>query len=447
MEGVPQPGGARFLDLAHMLRSRLLTAVATTLAATAVACRGEDAAPPVTTATTMASTTSTTDADAPTVDGILRIGVMAPDTGAQAAAGPAWRAAAALAVEAINDAGGVLGQPVEVLYGDSGDATTDTAGATVDTFSGSKVDVIVGPASSAVTALVLDKVARSTAVLVNPGNALAEPPADVPYLQLAPSLELLGQAAAQQALTRGLPTALIVARNDEFGQRVSTAAQAALQAAGVSPTVQLYNPESDAYGGDVANAIATGPAQVLLVGYAELADFLSGFIAQGVLPGAFPMEVVTDRVDDAVFRRFSQPSILTGLAVVGADTTLRATRSGFAAELTAADPAATTPTFAAQVYDAVVLAALAAERAGTDDPRQIRQTAPDVSGGTDGAPCDDVASCLAAVATQKVTFAGAGGPYRLDERGLAAEATFQAVGFGADNRLAFADATLLRVPS
>ncbi len=50
-----------------------------------------------------------------------------------------------------------------------------------------RTDVIVGPPSSAVTTLVLDKVARSSAALISPGNPVPDPPTDLPYIQVAPS--------------------------------------------------------------------------------------------------------------------------------------------------------------------------------------------------------------------------------------------------------------------
>jgi branched-chain amino acid transport system substrate-binding protein len=427
--------------------ARLLVAAVATLPIIGPACSGgDDAGPPVTTAAPVAApTTSTTDPDAPTVDGVLRLGVLVPETGSQAPLGPAMRAAAELAVEELNDAGGVLGQPVEVHFGDAGDASTDTAGASVDAFAGARVDVIVGPPSSGVTSLVLDKVARSTAALIAPANPLPDPPADLPYLQLAPGLELLGTAVGQHVATNGLTEALIVARDDQFGQRVAAAVGASLEAEGVTAAVQPYNPESEAYQGDVARAIAAGPVQVVFVGYAELADFLQGFILQGVLPSAFPMFVVTDRLDDALFRRFTQPGVLGGLQAIGLGSELEATRNGFTDALRAAAPSLTTTTFAPEVHDAVVLAGLAAQRAGSDAPAEVRKAAASVSGGTGGDACDGVEACLRAAEAADVTFRGWSGPAHVDATGLARAATFAAFPFGPDNRLDTANAVTFDV--
>ncbi|MGD9753784.1 MAG: ABC transporter substrate-binding protein [Acidimicrobiia bacterium] len=415
-------------------------AVAASVVLAAAACSGGDEATPVSTTSTTAATTTTADPANPTADGVLRIGVLVPRTGGQAALGPALAAAGQLAVDDVNEAGGVLGRPVEVVFGDAGDASTDTAGASVDTFAGGKVDVIVGPPSSGVTTLVLDKVARSSAALVSPGNPLADPPADVPYFQLAPDLDLLGAAVGDQAAERGLPTALIVARDDAFGQRVADAVAQRLTARGVTPTIQPYNPESEAYGGDVAAALAAGPAQIVLIGYAELADFIGGFIEQGVLPSAFPMTVVTDRLDQALFRRFAQPGVLNGLVAVGVGSERAALDGELAGRLAAEDPAATSVTFAAEVYDAVVVSALATARAGSDAPRALRAEVGAVTGGEGGEACEAVEACLEAAGRGPVDWQGYGGPYRLDVSGVPEEAGFVAVTMGADNT--FAAATL-----
>ena len=70
--------------------------------------------------------------------------------------GPAMFAGADLAVDEINQAGGVLGDDIDVVHGDSGDTNTDLARDTVDRLLDDEVDAIVGPASSGVAFTVID---------------------------------------------------------------------------------------------------------------------------------------------------------------------------------------------------------------------------------------------------------------------------------------------------
>src|SRR3954471_12401080 len=64
--------------------------------------------------------------------GPLVIGTLLPLTGSLAFLGPPEVAGVKLAIQDINAAGGVVGQPVQLVEGDSGDASTDTATQTVD---------------------------------------------------------------------------------------------------------------------------------------------------------------------------------------------------------------------------------------------------------------------------------------------------------------------------
>ncbi|MFZ9751907.1 MAG: ABC transporter substrate-binding protein, partial [Candidatus Nanopelagicales bacterium] len=88
----------------------------------------------------------------------LKIGSLLPETGSLAFLGPPEFAGVDLAVQEINDAGGVLGQPVEHLRGDSGDSSTDIAQTTVDAHLAAGVGAIVGAASSGVSFTVIDKI-------------------------------------------------------------------------------------------------------------------------------------------------------------------------------------------------------------------------------------------------------------------------------------------------
>src|SRR5918995_391661 len=76
----------------------------------------------------LAACSSSDDPDAsgspaPGGDGAaLKIGTLLPQTGSLAFLGPPEIAGVDLAIQEINEAGGVLGQPVEVVHADSSDA-------------------------------------------------------------------------------------------------------------------------------------------------------------------------------------------------------------------------------------------------------------------------------------------------------------------------------------
>ena len=84
-------------------------------------------------------------------DGILTVGQLLPQTGSLAFLGPPEFAGVDLAIKDINAAGGVLGQDVVGVKGDSGDTDSGIAPAETDALLTRDSDVIVGAASSGVS--------------------------------------------------------------------------------------------------------------------------------------------------------------------------------------------------------------------------------------------------------------------------------------------------------
>jgi len=99
------------------------------------------------TASEETATDTASEEAAPASTGPLKIGSLLPETGNLAFLGPPEFAGVDLAVQEINDAGGVLGQPVEHIRGDSGDTSTDIAQQTADSHIAAGVGAIVGAAS------------------------------------------------------------------------------------------------------------------------------------------------------------------------------------------------------------------------------------------------------------------------------------------------------------
>jgi len=106
----------------------------------------------------------------PKVTDQLTIGTLLPETGDLAFLGPPEIAGTSLAINDINAAGGVLGKPVKLIKGDSGDTSTNIASQTVDRELGQGAGAIIGAASSGVTLTVIDKVVQSGTILFSPAN-------------------------------------------------------------------------------------------------------------------------------------------------------------------------------------------------------------------------------------------------------------------------------------
>jgi len=108
-------------------------------------------------------------------DGVLKLGGVLPLTGALAFLSPPEIAGVELAIKDINDAGGVLGKPVEWSLEDSSDGDhPEIAPASATKLLDGGVDAIVGAAASGVTRLIIDQVTKSKTVQISMSNTAPE---------------------------------------------------------------------------------------------------------------------------------------------------------------------------------------------------------------------------------------------------------------------------------
>src|SRR4029453_5174167 len=116
--------------------------------------------------------------------------------------------------------GGVNGQPIQVLTGDSGDASTDLASQTVDKHIQAGVSVIIGAASSSVSLKVIDKVTNAGIVQISPANTpdkLTTYPDKNLYFRTAPPDVLQARALSDVILKDGNKKVGVMALNDAYG--------------------------------------------------------------------------------------------------------------------------------------------------------------------------------------------------------------------------------------
>ena len=140
-------------------------------------------------------------------------------------------------------------------------------------------------------------------------------------------------------------------------------------------------------------------------------------------------------------KSFTLSMIEAALATCGGELPSAA----FQERLLGIDPGLKDVSFAAETYDAVTLAALAAAKAEDDSGRSIAANLIAVSGGTaagkdggtatvPGTPCPSYKECLAAKASGTgINYDGESGPVAFDANGDITSATFTVFTYGADN--------------
>jgi ABC-type branched-subunit amino acid transport system substrate-binding protein len=220
-------------------------------------------------------------------DGVLRIGTLLPVTGSLAFLGPPEIAGVKLAIEEINAGGGVLGVPVELVEGDSGD-TPEFANATVDRLLGETVDAVVGAAASGISLSVIDKLTGAGIVQFSPANTsdkLTTYADKGLYFRVAPPDLLQGAAIAKLVADDGATNVAIIARNDAYGTGLAGVVQSTLEAAGITVSVvKIYEPDAGTFDAEVNEIVAAGPDAVVVIGFEESSKILRTMVENGAGP-------------------------------------------------------------------------------------------------------------------------------------------------------------------
>ncbi len=414
--------------------SRLL-ATASVVAVFAAAC-GDDEKEP---ADTSAAITTAPPAEdvveaAPTctgtADGKLVIGELLPETGSLAFLGPPEFAGAQLAANDVNAAGGVLGADLELLGGDSGDTSTDTATQTVNGHIEAGADAVLGAASSGVSMTVIDAITGACKIHFSPANTspdFTEYADDDLYFRTAPSDVLQGRVLSDLMHEEGNETAAIMALQDPYGEGLLKYTSEPFTAAGGEVLASItYDPNATTFDAEVDEVVAADADAIVIIGFAETSKILTTLFDKGVTADTKKIYLVDGNIGNALGEEFADPGVLSGIA-----GTLPAAETGedFKARLLEVDPELIDFSYAPETYDAVIIMALAAEVAGSDDAAQVAAHINGVTRG--GTVCTTYADCKALVADgTDIDYDGPSGPQSFGPAGEPTEASFMILRYG-----------------
>lgn len=362
----------------------------------------------------------------------LSLGTLLPQTGALAAFGPATEAAVALAAGDINNAD--AGVTVTVTNADAGDATTDTSVASATTLIDAGVSVIVGAISDNVSRKVLDQIVKAGVVQISPGNVSTDfTRADDSglYFRTAPSCALEGDALGRQIAADDVATLGIVFQSGYCEPGLPEALTAAYERAGGKVV------SSEAYAAGITDlsaqvtAAATAKADAVVVlgggGVASVPSLTAaGYTGSDLY---FSGLSITDHSAD----------IAAG-AITGAIASLPGldigTLDAFTDRLLGVNPALTDFSFAAEAYDATILAALAALAANSTEGADIAAELQEVSGGSGGgtSATDFAAAADVILGGGVADYDGPSGTIAFDDKGDPQGAVIGLYRYGADNQ-------------
>lgn len=323
----------------------------------------------------------------------LKIGTLLPETGSLAFLGPPEFAAVDVAIKEVNAAGGVLGNPVTHVRGDSGDDKTDTANQTVDRELGQGVQAIIGAAASGVTKLVIDKITGAGVVVFSPANTSDEFtcwPDKGLYFRTAPPDSLQAQALAALMAADGAQRISILARNDPYGSGLADNTVQTLLDAGI-PQNQIqkiiYDPNATSYNTEIDNVRVFNPDAIAVIGFDESKKILTRMSEVQIGPGRKRVYGTDGNTGNALGVGLP-PGLLNGMK---GTTPLTKLSPDFEQRLRVENPGLIDTNYAGEAYDAVMIIALAAEQAKSTKGVDM---AADINGITkDGEKCTTFRQC------------------------------------------------------
>lgn len=350
----------------------------------------------------------------------MKIGALVPLTGDLQAYGETSLNGIKLAAKEINAQGGVLGGDASVAIGDT--QTTPQVGvdAAQKLVNVEKVSGIVGALSSGVTIPVASSVTSQAGV---PQISGASTSPEITTLQdkdflfrTVPTDAVQGIALAEVAQKLGYNTVGVVYINNDYGKGLADAfAESYKGKGGKIAGAVPYEKGQASYRGELQNASDGGADALVLIGYPENGITI---IRQALEGGYFSKFVFSDglkapEIVDAIGAQYMNGSVGTAPASVGEgyDRFVKAYEGEFG-ELPPKP-------YIDSAYDATYLLALAAEKAGSNDPAKVRDALRDVSSppGAQILPGEWKKAKELLAKGEDIDYVGAAGPVNFDKNG------------------------------
>jgi len=354
----------------------------------------------------------------------VKLGILFDVTGPIANFVPPILDAVKLAVDEVNANGGILnGQKLQMIVGDTQGTAQGSVDAATKLVNVENVAAIVGALTSGAT------VAAANAVTIPNGVLQISPTATTPQLttlkdndfvfRVEPSDALQGPVLAKLVYDNGLKRVALFYANSDYGVGVAGSFREAYKKLGGEITAdQAHEPKKPSYRSELATLAAGKPQALVLIAYAG--DGGITIIKQALENGFFTQFVGTDGLrgtelleqvgaDNLKGMLFTSPAAVPGTAA----------SDKFEKIYTAAYKTTKEKYYIAQTYDAVMLAALAIEQAGSTDRTKIRDALRKVccAPGEVIEPGEWAKAKAAIAAGKKIDYNGASGPAEFDANG------------------------------
>ncbi|MFI8525107.1 ABC transporter substrate-binding protein [Promicromonospora sukumoe] len=375
----------------------------------------------------------------------LVVGTILPITGSLAYLGPPEVAGVGLAVDDINAAGGVLGEDVTLESGDSGDSTDMSVSTNTATdLIGKGVQVAIGAASSSVSQNVVDQFTEAGVLQISPANTATELSgvSDL-FTRTAPPDTVQGAALGSLVLDGGHQKVAFLVQNETYGTGLRDNVQKAIEEGGAEAVYggtgagEEFAPGETNFSSIVTDALAAKPDAIVILAFEETKAAVAELVSQG-----WDFDGTTYLCDGntADYSKDFDPGTLVGVqgTIPGADPAQEFKDNASAWYEEAEGSALTDYAYAAESYDAVILAALAAVKAestsGTDIAAQIRSVS-GADGGTEVSTFEEGVAALEA--GDDIHYTGVSGIGPINEDNDPSSAFIGVYNYADDNTLVF----------
>ncbi|WP_140445226.1 ABC transporter substrate-binding protein [Bifidobacterium sp. UTCIF-37] len=368
-----------------------------------------------------------------------------PSTGSMAYIGPSNVASLKLAVEDINAAGGVLGKDATSVTADTSDADhADQNTSAAQSVISKKPSVVVGPPSSSVVKNSYKQVVTSGVPMISNGaTSTAFSGLDDKFFRTIPPDTVQGAVLGQIIAQDGIKNLAIAVFNDEYGTSLRDVVVKTVEAAGVNVVYgekDTFDPTETNFSSIATAVKASNPDAVLVIAFDQTVSLVKALKTAGIDTHKLYM---TDgnTVDHSADFDAGMLEGSTG-TIPGAHPT-----DAFQERVKGIDSKVKDFTYAAETYDAVILAALAAQKGGSADGETVAKNLPAVSGVSGGEKCDSYKACLALLKDGKdIQYSGQAGIGPFNDAHDPSTASIGVYKFDASNKPVFDHAQEGSVP-
>jgi hypothetical protein len=193
----------------------------------------------------------------------------------------------------------------------------------------------------------------------------------------------------------------------------------------------VYDPEAQSFEAEVDAVISADPESLVMIGFDESSRILNALFEQGFTPDEKAIYLVDGNIGNALGEDFAEPGTLVGIkgTLPSAELT-----DDFRNRLLEVDPDLVDYSYSAETFDAVIITALAAAIAETDDPAAVAAA---INGVTrEGQECETFEDCIALVDEgEDIDYNGPSGPQEFSQPGEPTAASFAIMSYGDDNQI------------